>query len=104
MTGTDARRRAIRSAPAARPSGVPRAPRASGVPPAAPVRGGSKLGLFVEGGTGTIAGQSSGEYTPIYVSRSSLRNIPSPLPPITHSASRQPSAAPSAKLTSGASA
>jgi hypothetical protein len=50
---------------------------------AAPVRGGSKLGLFVEGGTGTIAGQSSGEYTPIYVSRSSLRNLPSPLPPIT---------------------
>ncbi|MCB8981251.1 MAG: peptidoglycan DD-metalloendopeptidase family protein [Ardenticatenaceae bacterium] len=50
---------------------------------AAPVRGGSKLGLFVEGGTGTIAGQSSGEYTPVYVSRSSLRNIPSPLPPIT---------------------
>ena len=50
---------------------------------AAPVRGGSKLGLFIEGGTGTLAGQSSGEYTPVWVSRSSLRNIPSPLPPIT---------------------
>ncbi|MFZ1400022.1 MAG: M23 family metallopeptidase, partial [Candidatus Promineifilaceae bacterium] len=50
---------------------------------AAPVRGGAKLGLFVEGGTGTVAGQNSGEYTPIYVSRSSMRNMPATLPPIT---------------------
>ncbi|WP_420631612.1 peptidoglycan DD-metalloendopeptidase family protein [Candidatus Leptofilum sp.] len=50
---------------------------------AAPVRGGSKLGLFVEGATGTLAGQNSGEYTPVYVSRSSLRNIPATLPPVT---------------------
>lgn len=50
---------------------------------AAPVRGGSKLGLFVEGGTGTVAGQSNGEYTPVYVSRSDLRNIPATLPAIT---------------------
>ncbi|MAT97616.1 MAG: hypothetical protein CL608_10775 [Anaerolineaceae bacterium] len=50
---------------------------------AAPVRGGSKLGLFVENGTGTVAGQSSGEYTPVYVPRSSLRNIPANLPSVT---------------------
>ena len=50
---------------------------------AAPTRGASKLGLFVEGGTGTVAGQSSGEYTPVYVSRRSLRNIPANLPTVT---------------------
>jgi hypothetical protein len=75
---------------------------------AAPVRGGAKLGLFVEGGTGTLAGQSSGEYTPVFVSRSSLRNIPSPLPPVTQptplpgdSATPPPPPQPTADTTPG---
>jgi hypothetical protein len=50
---------------------------------AAPNQTGSKLGLFVEGGIGTLAGQTRGEYTPVYVSRSSLRNIPATLPPVS---------------------
>ncbi len=50
---------------------------------ASPTRGGSKLGLFVEGGTGAVAGQSSGEYTPVYVSRSHLRSMPATLPSVT---------------------
>lgn len=49
----------------------------------APNRGASKLGLFVEGATGTVAGLSDDEYTPVFVSRSSLRNMPSTLPPVT---------------------
>lgn len=49
---------------------------------ARPVRGADKLGLFVEGGTGTVAGQSSGEYTPVHVPRRHLRNIPANLPPV----------------------
>ncbi len=50
---------------------------------ASPTRGGSKLGLFVEGGSGTVAGLSSGDYTPVHVSRASLRNIPNTLPAVT---------------------
>jgi hypothetical protein len=50
---------------------------------AAPSQTGTRMGLFVEGGIGTLAGQTRGEYTPVYVSHSSLRNIPATLPPVT---------------------
>lgn len=48
-----------------------------------PSRTGSKMGLFVEGATGTVAGKSSGDYTPVRVSRSSLRNMPATMPTVT---------------------
>ncbi len=61
---------------------------------AAPNQTGSKLGLFVEGGIGTLAGQTRGEYTPVYVSRSSLRNIPATQPPVTQPTPLPDSSAP----------
>jgi murein DD-endopeptidase MepM/ murein hydrolase activator NlpD len=49
---------------------------------ARPSRDGAPLGLFVEGGTATTAGQVSGEFTPVFVPRRFLQNLVANLPPV----------------------